>query len=222
MRRLFHLALWLTTCSPQPANVSTLSGGAPVAAGASDGTGTAALFSAPSGVALHADGSLLFVADRGNHKIRAIALATQEVWTLAGGGASGTASGAANGIGSAALFLSPWNLAFSPAFNFILVPDSNHAVRCVTLRGVVTTLAGGGATGTLAGAADGAGTAALFTDPRAIAIDPESGVAYVLERTRLRGLWPNGTTWFIAGGAAGGLTDGVGAAASMNGCSNSP
>ena len=78
-----------------------------------DGFGTAALFNQPIGVALSTTGTLLFVADKNNHKIRAIALASTEVWTLAGGGASGTAPGTAlaNGVGSSALFNTPWNLA---------------------------------------------------------------------------------------------------------------
>ena len=208
----------------QAQNVTTFSGGGPILAGSVNGIGSAALFNAPSGVAVSSDASLLFVADKGNHKIRAVRLATGEVWTLAGGGASGVASGSAlaNGMGSAALFNTPHNLAFSAAFSFILVADGqNHAVRCVTQRGVVTTLAGGGATGTASGTTDGTGTAALFNAPRALAIDPVSGTAFVMENARLRGLLPDGTTWFIAGGA-GGAPDGVGAAAGFACCSNGP
>ena len=165
--RLLCLALLATTALSQ-VNVTTFSGGGPVLAGSVDGTGTSALFSAPSGVALHADGSLLFVADRGNNKIRAVRLANGEVWTLAGGGASGAAGGSAlaNGVGTAALFSGPWNLAFSAAYNLVLVADSgNHAVRAVTQNGLVSTLAGGGATGVAPGTTDGTGTSALFNTP---------------------------------------------------------
>ena len=221
--RLLALAL-LTTTAPSQVNVSTFSGGGPILAGATDGTGSAALFNAPTGVALHADGTLLYVADRGNNKVRAIRVASGEVWTLAGGGATGTIAGSAlaNGIGTAALFKAPWNLAFSPAYNLILVADSdNHAVRAITQNGLVSTLAGGGATGVASGTTDGTGTSALFNTPVALAVEPDSGVAYVLERARLRGLRPDGSTWFIAGGA-GGFNDGEGSNAGFSSCCNAP
>jgi DNA-binding beta-propeller fold protein YncE len=204
---LLLVLLWV--CSAQ-VNVTTYAGGGPVLSGSVNGVGSAALFNAPTGVALSADASILFVADRGNHNIRAIDLASNAVTTLAGGGASGAAAGSAlaNGAGEVALFNLPWNLAFSPAFNLVLVADSaNNAVRAITKNGVVSTLVGGGTTGFTAGTADGVGTNALLTNPVALAVEPITGVAYLMERARLRGIFPNRTTWLIAGGAA--AVDGV-------------
>ena len=53
-----------------------------------EGTGTQATFNVPYGLTLDISGNL-FIADRGNHAIRRIVLATGEVSTVAGSGISG-------------------------------------------------------------------------------------------------------------------------------------
>ena len=162
--------------------VNTVAGGGSNLAGSSDGVGTRALFSAPTGVALAPSRDWLFVADRGNHRIRAVSTASRVVSTLAGGGATGVSAGTAlnNGVGSNALFNAPWALAFSAFGNCLLVADSSkNAVRRVLLDGTTTTLAGGGASGTQAGHSNGVGTNALLTTPFAVAVSA-SGVAYVV------------------------------------------
>ncbi|MDR8390879.1 hypothetical protein NC796_07010 [Aliifodinibius sp. S!AR15-10] len=62
--------------------VTTIAGGA--FAGFRDGPGDKALFSGPSGLALGPDEQYLYVADKGNHVVRMIDLATAEVSTFAG------------------------------------------------------------------------------------------------------------------------------------------
>ena len=79
------------------------------AAGSSDGTGTAAQFSFPCGVACDASGNV-YVADRGNHRIRQVVAATGVVTTLAGTGAGGFADGTA----PAAQFNQPTGVACYP------------------------------------------------------------------------------------------------------------
>lgn len=49
-----------------------------------DATGTAARFTAPTGICISADGQFLFVADYSGHRIRKINVATKEVTTVAG------------------------------------------------------------------------------------------------------------------------------------------
>ena len=83
------LALALLRAVLAQVNVSSYAGGGATLSGKVDGIASAALFNLPSGVALSADTTLLFVADRGNHRIRCVNLATQEVTTVAGGGVSG-------------------------------------------------------------------------------------------------------------------------------------
>ena len=54
--------------------------------GFSDGASSEATFRDPQGTALSADGSLLYVADTGNHALRAVDLSSGEVTTVAGTG----------------------------------------------------------------------------------------------------------------------------------------
>uniref|UniRef100_A0A0D3JAB5 SMP-30/Gluconolactonase/LRE-like region domain-containing protein n=1 Tax=Emiliania huxleyi (strain CCMP1516) TaxID=280463 RepID=A0A0D3JAB5_EMIH1 len=78
--------------------------------GSADGVGDAAEFYCPRGIALSPDGGALFVADNGNHKIRRVEVATGEVTTLAGSGEAGSV----DGVGEAAQFTNPKEVAISP------------------------------------------------------------------------------------------------------------
>ena len=78
-------------------------------AGYADGAGADARFSSPTGIAVNKTGTTLYVADRGNHRIRAIDIATKTVRTIAGDGTVGTK----NGLGTAARFQRPIGIVVS-------------------------------------------------------------------------------------------------------------
>ena len=103
--------------------------------GATNGTGTAATFNYPAGIAT--DGINLFVADSSNHVIRKIVIATGAVTTLAG--TAGTA-GSADGTGAAARFNLPIGLTIDNAGNLYVSDQWYSKVRKITSGGVVTTL----------------------------------------------------------------------------------
>ena len=85
--------------------VSTLAGsGTP---GHANGAGTTARFDGPRGIAV-SDGTL-YVADSGNHRIRAIDIATKTVRDIAGDGTAGST----NGIGTAARLDDPTDIVVS-------------------------------------------------------------------------------------------------------------
>lgn len=160
-----------------PAGEVTTIAGTGGAAGSANGTGDAARFNVPQGVALNPAGTTLFIADTGNHTIRRLVVATNAVTTLAG---TAGAAGSADGAGAAARFNSPTGIA-ADAQNRTWVTDSgNNTIRAISAAGTVTTLAGLAGT---QGAADGTGAAARFNEPSAIAYHTSPGVAdlYVLD-----------------------------------------
>jgi DNA-binding beta-propeller fold protein YncE len=83
--------------------VTTLAGAS--ALGATDGTGTAARFNTPRGIAT--DGTNLYVADTWNNTIRKIVIGTGVVTTLAGAGVAG----GFDATGTAAYFNIPSGIA---------------------------------------------------------------------------------------------------------------
>jgi hypothetical protein len=140
-----HSIMRLTLSAQAQSMDATLFAGAAntyTGAGSQDGTGSAARFNGPRGIAFGPDGDL-FVADTGNHTIRRIT-PQGVVGTFAGrSGVAGTVDG--NGAEGTALFDSPTALAFDPAGNLVVLdrgPDSAlHArVRRITPAGQVTTL----------------------------------------------------------------------------------
>jgi hypothetical protein len=147
--------------------VTTLAGSAGVS-GTNDGTGSAARFNSPCGVAVDSAGNV-FVADYGNDTIRKVSSAGV-VTTLAG--SAGT-QGSADGMGSAARFFLPYGVAMDSAGNVFVVDQYNHTIRKVTSTGVVTTLAGSAGN---SGSADGTGIAARFYYPSGVAVDSAGNV----------------------------------------------
>ena len=130
---------------------STLSG---FAAGGVGGN-AASLASKPFGVAW--SGGTLFFTDYSNSRIRAVN-GSAPVWSVAGGGsATGTASGYANGVGSAALFFTP--TAVVPLGGRVFTLDNFPGVRAIALATSTVSVLAGGPT---AGNVDGVGTNAKF------------------------------------------------------------
>jgi len=93
-----------------PYVITTLAGNAPM--GSVDGTGGAARFNSPNGVAIDGSGNL-YVADTDNDTIRKVTPAGV-VTTFAGNAGN---SGSADGAGSAAQFNSPYGVAVDGSGN---------------------------------------------------------------------------------------------------------
>ena len=114
-------------------SVATLAGSG--TSGAQDGIGTSASFNRPTGIALDPAGTLLVVADSGNHRLRVLDLSNGAVSTLAG-----SVEGFADGAASEALFSNPLSVAAvrdtSMFANFLLVvaDAGNGKLRAVDFR----------------------------------------------------------------------------------------
>ena len=185
-------------------------------AGTNDGTGSAARFNGPAGVAMDSAGNL-YVTDGYNNTIRELTPVGTNwvVTTLAG---SPGVSGYVNGTNSAARFNLPVSLTVDSADNLYVSDFNNYIIRKVTPVGtnwVVTTIAGspGGY-----GSADGTNSAARFHGPEGLAVD-SSGNLYVadLVNCTIRKVSPAGTNWVVTtlAGLAGtsGYMDGTNSAA---------
>jgi sugar lactone lactonase YvrE len=175
--------------------------------GSTDGTGTAASFRNPSGVAVDASGNV-YVADYGNHKIRKIT-PSGVVSTFAGSGTQGSA----DATGTAASFNAPFGLAVDASGNIYVADTGNHKIRKITPAGVVSTLAGSGSYGST----DGTGTAAIFAFPNGVALDA-SGNVYVADtnNNKIRKITSAGVVSTFAGSGTQGSIDGTGTAASFD------
>lgn len=186
-----------------PTGEMSLLAGAMGLSGSADGTGSAARFYWPSGLACDSLGTL-YVADQENHTIRKVT-AAGVVSTLAG---SPGLSGSQDGTGAAATFNGPMGLVLNESAGYLLVADSrNHTLRKVTMAGVVTTLAGAAGQ---SGSADGAAAAARFAFPGGLSLDA-SGNLFVGDfgNAVLRKLTPAGQVSTPAGSPGlTGATDG--------------
>jgi sugar lactone lactonase YvrE len=177
-------------------------------AGFADGTGAAAQFSGPEGVAVDGEGNII-IPDCHNHRVRKLT-PDGTVSTLAGSGTAGFADGA----GAAAQFNGPEGVAVDGEGNIIITDTHNHRVRKLTRDGTVSTLAGSGS----AGFADGAGAAAQFNNPSGVAVDGEGSIIITEWGNHgVRKITPNGTVSTLAGSGSAGFADGAGAAAHFNG-----
>jgi len=195
-----------------PAGVVTTFVGAAGAIGTADGTGSAARFNEPTGIAFDSAGNL-FVADSANGCIRKVTPAGV-VTTFAGNKGN---PGFANGTGAAAKFWEPNAIAFDAAGNLFVAGGRNHCIRKITPDAVVTTVAGS----TLAGWLDGTGAAASFSYPQGLCFDT-AGNLYITDaelNSTLRKMTPAGVVTTLAGQNGSysvGSTNATGSAARFN------
>ena len=190
-----------------PAGVLTTVAGVAGGVGTADGTGSAARFNFPLGIAVDTAGNL-YVADSTNHTIRKITPAGV-VSTLAGLAGS---SGSVDDAGSAARFFQPIGIAVTVAGTVYVSDASNKTIRQITSNGIVTTLAGLPLSG---GSVDGTGSTARFGRPVGIAVSAATGNLYVGDQGNdtVRAITPGGMVSTLAGLAGNpGIADGSSAA----------
>jgi len=184
--------------------VTTLAGN--TTAGNANGTGTAASFNSPCGVAVDASGNV-YVADLNNNEIRKIT-AAGVVTTYSG---SATA-GSANGSIATASFNHPISLAMDGSGNLYVADRLNNMIRKIVIStGTVSTLAG---TGT-AGHTNGTGTTATFNVPSGLACDGTN--LYVADEASqmVRMVTPTGYVSTLSGTGTSGAANGPGTSATF-------
>ncbi|MBV8582834.1 MAG: hypothetical protein JO241_02470, partial [Candidatus Eremiobacteraeota bacterium] len=173
MRRIASLlaalsaALSLTTIA-SAAQIDTFAGSG--AAGFNDGPAQTASFLMPEGLAMARNGDV-YVADTAAQRIRRVT-PSGVVTTIAGSGALDAsrlwvAGGYANGPAASARFNEPKAVAVSSSGDVVVADTANHCLRVIS-GGSVSDYAG---TCGHAGSTDGTRSAALFTNPMALAFD---------------------------------------------------
>jgi uncharacterized repeat protein (TIGR01451 family) len=158
-----------------PAGVVSKIAGAVGVTGSADGSGTAARFYYPAGVAIDSAGNL-YVADSANYTIRKIALSPSvSVSTFAGTAGN---YGSADGTGAAASFSTLYGVTVDGAGNVYVADTNNGTIRKITSTRVVSTFAG---TAGGYGSADGTGAAAQFASPWGVTVNSAGTLLYVAD-----------------------------------------
>ena len=194
------------------AGVVTLFAGTAGSQGGTNGTGTVARFSKPTGIGRDASNNL-YVTDVAGQTVRRITSAAV-VTTFAG---SNGVSGSTNGsTGTSARFSSPSGVVVDSSGNIFIGDGANGTVRRITSAGAVTTFVG---TAGSQGAVDGTGAGAMFYRPAGIARDANNNL-YVADpvANTIRKITTGGVVTTLAGySAVVGANDNTGSLAGFRG-----
>ncbi|WP_177428132.1 NHL domain-containing protein, partial [Candidatus Venteria ishoeyi] len=149
-----------------------------------NGPALEARLSLPHDVALDSAGNL-YIADSNNHRVRKVD-SSGRITTIAGTGVADYSGD--SGFGTLAGLNFPTGLFVTPAGEIYIADSGNHRIRKLDQNGVISTIAGSGATGFGNGAYGGDGGLALdarLNNPRAVAVD-ESGRIYIADQSNHR------------------------------------
>ncbi|MFH1508756.1 MAG: FG-GAP-like repeat-containing protein [bacterium] len=142
--------------------------------GFADGTGSTAKFNTPYGLTIDSSGNNLYLADRNNHRIRKINLATKAVTTLAGTGEIG----ARDGLGDTAVFSYPTYVKMGSDGNLYVSEAGSHNIRFIkTSTTSVRLLAGSGTKGFK----NSTRFASKFHNPAGMVLDDAGDTLYVCD-----------------------------------------
>ena len=175
-----HVVSMVDPDDPRTWRIATVGAGV---AGFADGALASARFRAPRGLRLESATHTLYVADSGNHVIRAIDLTAQTVTTIAGTPATRGYFGD-DLAATAALLDGPTALTLAPSGDLFVADTGNQRVRRIAAgTGIITTVLGDGVA---ASSGEGApATAFPVNAPRGLTTDAR-GNLYVTSSTALR------------------------------------
>jgi thiol-disulfide isomerase/thioredoxin len=171
--------------------IASLSDGSRIAvagcgkAGLLDGAFALACFHNPQGLALSQDGRTLYVADTGNHALRALDLEAGSVKTLAGDGTQ-AAPAAQGGRGAEARLNSPWDLALLGGSLYVAMAGAHQIWRMDLGSAQIKPWAGSGDEDLR----DGALAEARLAQPSGICTDGQKIYSADSESSSIRAITP--------------------------------
>lgn len=187
-----------------PTGVVTTIAGLANNPGTADGTNNIARFATPTGIAVDPSGNLLESDSPGDTLRTITAFGTN--WVVATVAGSSSNAGAADGIGTNALFADPAGLGVGTGGTVFIAEGTNDDVRQVVRNGSTWTVTHYAGASGIAGTADGQGAGARFKTPRGLSVD-QFGTVYVADRDNdtIRLVTTNGVVVTIGGltGSAG-------------------
>ncbi|MFE6665748.1 RICIN domain-containing protein [Streptomyces sp. NPDC057697] len=146
--------------------ISTVAGTGSANFGGDGGPATSAQLKNPYGVTVDDEGNL-YIADRGNHRVRKVTAADGKISTIAGTGSASL--GGDGGPATSAQLNNPFATVLDSTGALYISDYGNHAIRKVTADGVIGTVAGTG-TGGIEGD-DGPAVEAQLKNPAGVAMD---------------------------------------------------
>jgi hypothetical protein len=178
--------------------------------GSTNGIGTNAQFSGPTGIVVDRTTNI-YVADGYNDTIRLL-VATGTNWTVSKFAGTVQVIGDANGAANTARFTYPNGLTVDNAGNVYVADANNNLIREIS-KGVVSTVAGSST-----GSTDGPGTNALFWNTAGVAADGVGNVFVAdYDNNTVRKIGTNGIVSTLAGLAGNpGSVDGTNSNARFN------
>jgi streptogramin lyase len=178
-------------------------------AGLVDGPALTARFRTPYKIGVDKHDNI-WVADTGNNCVRRIDAETGVVTTIAGNATAGFL----DGQGTSARFSGPIAIDVDDDMNVYVADNNNHSIRKIDPTGLVSTIAGNGATGYK----DGVWPNVQFGNPSGVAVDLEGNLVIADRKNhRIRKLnTKTGVVTTIAGNGTKASIDGIGLKSSFS------
>ena len=196
------LAIFSVVCNAQADYIYTVAGNGTSGYSGDGGPALNAELSNPSDVCLDNAGNI-YIADRGNQRIRKVNSVTKVITTVAGNGTSGYSGD--GGLATSAELNQPNGVSVDGYGNIYIADKGNNRIRMVNTSGIISTVAGGGN-----GGDGGPAIGASVNNPTDVAVDAVGNFYISQDGSQvIRKVNASGIISTIAGGGGGSIVTGA-------------